>query len=282
MSVTTPADLTITPRDLKVDRNTRNARWWHGGDPVATAYFNALSAAFPQGETFFIESVRRYRDSVHEPLRQQIAAFVQQEAMHTREHVVFNKLLRAAGYDLTAIDAEVRRRVDEARTRPHVVQLALTVALEHFTAIMAHSLLIEREPLPGAPEEIVRLWQWHAIEEIEHKAVAYDTYLAVTQHMSALKRWALRCHVMGLVSLQFWYSNFQRMADFFRQDGINTPRTWWRVAKYLLVKPGMMRRIFWDYLRFFGPGFHPWHRDDRKPIARIETQLTLTPPPAAA
>ena len=282
MSVTTPADLTITPRDLKVDRNTRNARWWHGGDPVATAYFNALSAAFPQGETFFIESVRRYRDSVHEPLRQQIAAFVQQEAMHTREHVVFNKLLRIAGYDLTAMDAETRRRVDEARNRPHLVQLALTVALEHFTAIMAHSLLTEREPLPGAPEEVVRLWQWHAIEEIEHKAVAYDTYLAVTQHMSGLRRWALRCHVMALVSVQFWYSNFQRMADFFRQDGMNTPRTWWRVAKYLLVKPGMMRRIFWDYLRFFGPGFHPWHRDDRKLIARIETQLTLTPPPAAA
>ena len=86
MSVTTPADLTITPRDLKVDRNTRNARWWHGGDPIATAYFNALSAAFPQGETFFIESVRRYRDQVDEPLREQIAAFVQQEAMHTREH----------------------------------------------------------------------------------------------------------------------------------------------------------------------------------------------------
>ena len=282
MSVPTPADLTITPRDLRVDRNTRNARWWHGGDPVATAYFNALSAAFPQGETFFIESVRRYRDSVHEPLRQQIAAFVQQEAMHTREHVVFNKLLRTAGYDLTAIDAEVRRRVDEARTRPHLVQLALTVALEHFTAIMAYSLLTEREPLPGASEEIVRLWQWHAIEEIEHKAVAYDTFLAVTQNMSGLKRWLLRCHVMGLVSIQFWYSNFQRMADFFRQDGMNTPHTWWRVAKYLLVKPGMMRRIFWDYLRFFGPGFHPWHRDDRKLIARIETQLTLTPPPAAA
>jgi predicted metal-dependent hydrolase len=272
-AVTTPADLTITPRDLKVDRNTRNARWWHGGDPIATAYFNALSAAFPQGETFFIESVRRYRDQVDEPLREQIAAFVQQEAMHTREHVVFNKLLRGVGYDLTAMDAETRRRVDEARTRPPVVQLALTVALEHFTAIMAHSLLTERQPLPGTPEEIVRLWQWHAIEEIEHKAVAYDTFLAVTRHVSGLRRWALRCHIMALVSLQFWYSNFQRMADFFRQDQMNTPRTWLRVAKYLLVKPGMMRRIFWDYLRFYGPGFHPWHRDDRPLIAATERKL---------
>ncbi|HKR37006.1 MAG TPA: metal-dependent hydrolase [Steroidobacteraceae bacterium] len=274
-AATTPADLKITPRDLNVDRNTRNARWWHGGDPIATAYFNALSAAFPQGETFFIESVRRYRDQVDEPLRQQIAAFVQQEAMHTREHIVFNKLLRSAGYDLTAMDAETRRRVDEARTRPPFVQLALTVALEHFTAIMAHSLLTERQPLPGASDEILRLWQWHAIEEIEHKAVAYDTFLAVTRHLSGLRRWALRCHVMALVSLQFWYSNFQRMADFFRQDGMNTPRTWWRVAKYLLVKPGMMRRIFWDYLRFFGPGFHPWHRDDRKLIAAVERKLVL-------
>jgi predicted metal-dependent hydrolase len=274
-AVTTPTDLTITPRDLKVDRTTRNARWWHGGDPIATVYFNALSAAFPQGETFFIESVRRYSDQVDEPLRQQIAAFVQQEAMHTREHVAFNKLLRTAGYDITAMDAETRRRIDEARTRPPAVQLALTVALEHFTAIMAHSLLTEREPLPGAPEEILRLWQWHAIEEIEHKAVAYDTFLAVTRHMPAWRRWALRCHVMALVSLQFWYSNFQRMADFFRQDGMNTPRTWWRVAKYLLVKPGMFRRIFRDYVRFYGPGFHPWHRDDRPLIADVERKLAL-------
>jgi predicted metal-dependent hydrolase len=87
---------------------------------------------------------------------------------------------------------------------------------------------------------------------------------------------------MGLVSLQFWYSNFQRMADFFRQDRMNTPRTWLRVAMYLLVKPGMMRRICWDYLRFFGPGFHPWHRDDRPLIEKIEKTLTLGPPPPAA
>jgi uncharacterized protein len=278
--VTTPADLTITPRDLRLDRTTRNARWWHGGDPIATAYFNALSAAFPQGETFFIESVRRFKDQVDEPLRQQIAAFVQQESMHTREHVVFNRLIKSAGYDTTAMDAETRRRVDDARSQPPVVQLALTVALEHFTAIMAYSLLTETRPLPGAPEEILRLWQWHAIEEIEHKAVAYDTYVAVTRHLSPFRRWALRCHIMALIGLQFWYTNFQRMADFFRQDGMNTAGTWWRVAHYLLVRPGMMRRIFGDYLRFYRPGFHPWHRDDRKLIAEVERRLQLAAPQA--
>jgi predicted metal-dependent hydrolase len=238
-------------------------------------YFNALSTAFPQGETLFIEAVRRFRDSVDEPLRQQITAFVQQEATHSREHVAFNKLLRATGYDTTAMDAMTRYRVDRARTLSPLVQLALTVALEHFTAIMARALLTERLPLSGAPDEIVRLWQWHAIEEIEHKAVAYDTYLAVTRHMPPRRRWALRCHVMALASLTFWHSNFQRMADFFQQDGINTLSTWLRVARYLLVKPGMVRRTLWPYLRFYVPGFHPWHRDDRPLIADVECKLKL-------
>jgi predicted metal-dependent hydrolase len=280
MAASTPADLTITSRELKLDRTASGQRWWHGGDPVATAYFNALSAAFPQGETFFIEAVRRFRDKTEGKLHEQIGAFVKQEAMHTREHVVFNKLIKDAGYDTSAMDAETRRRVNLARERPPVVQLAITVALEHFTAIMAHSLLREKNPLPGASEEIVRLWQWHAIEEVEHKAVAFDTFVAATRHMSSLRRYLLRCQIMALISIQFWYSNFQRMADFFRQDRINTVGTWWRVAKYLWLSPGMFRKILIPYLSFFRPGFHPWAYDDRELIGDVEKRLELQPQPA--
>ena len=271
----TPPDLTITPRDLRLDRKASTARWWHGGDPVATAYFNALSASFPQGETFFIEAVRHYRDRADGKLQEQIEAFIQQEAAHTREHVAFNRLIKNAGYDTTAMDAETRRRLDIARSRHPVVQLAITVALEHFTAIMAHSMLTEKNPFPGTPAEVLRLWQWHAIEEVEHKAVAYDTFLAVTREMSPFRRWALRSQVMVLISLQFWYSNFERMADFFRQDGINTPRTWWRVFIYLCFKPGMMRKIFLPYLSFFRPGFHPWDHNDRPLVKEFEQRLRL-------
>jgi uncharacterized protein len=271
----TPADLTITPRDLKIDRGAQRARWWCGGNPVATAFFNALSASFPQGETFFIESVRRYRDQIDGPLKEQIEAFIKQESLHTREHVVFNKLIRGAGYDTTHMDAETRRRVDLARSRPPVVQLAITVALEHFTAIMAHALLTEKTPMPGAEEEVLRMWQWHAIEEIEHKAVAYDTFLAATRNLSGFRRWALRCHVMALITLQFWHSNFQRMADFFRQDKMNTPSTWLKAIAYLTVTPGILRRTLLPYLSFFRPGFHPWNHDDRELIAAIEAKLAL-------
>lgn len=272
-STTTPTDLKITSRPLQIDHVPLNTRWWHGGDPVATAFFNALSAAFPQGETFFIESVRRYRDQADPVLDEQISAFIQQEAMHTREHLAFNRLIKDAGYDTAHMDAQVRRRLGMARERPEIVQLAITVGLEHFTAIMARMLLDDPQPLAGTPHEILRLWQWHAIEELEHKSVAYDTWLAVTRKLSRWRRWSIRTRVMLLISLQFWYSNFERMADFFRQDGINTARTWWRVFTFLVFKPGIARKIFLPYLSFFRPGFHPWQHDERALIQSVEQTL---------
>src|SRR5688500_14112087 len=99
--------------------------------------------------------------------------------------------------------------------------------------------------------------------------------------MSSFRRWSLRCQVMLLISLQFWYSNFERMADFFRQDGINTPRTWWRVFTYLLFKPGMMRAMFLPHLSFFRPGFHPWDHDDGALIREFEQRLRLAGPAPA-
>ncbi len=82
----TPSDLTIAPRDRKFVRGRKPARWWNGGDPVATALYNALSATFPEGEAFFVESVRGYRDGAPPRLAQEIKAFTTQEAIHSREH----------------------------------------------------------------------------------------------------------------------------------------------------------------------------------------------------
>jgi predicted metal-dependent hydrolase len=271
--MSTPADISITPRDIRFNRGASPARWWHGGDPVATAYFNALSTTFPQGETFFIDSVRQFREQADGTLRGQIEAFIQQEAAHTREHVVFNRLIKNGGYDISGMDAYTRKRIDIARSRHPVAQLAVTVALEHFTAIMAHSLLVDPKPMPGAPEEILRMWQWHAIEEIEHKSVAFDTYQIATRNLSSWVRWLIRCQVMLLISLQFWRSILRHMADFFRQDGINTVRTWLRALNFLLLKPGMARKIFLPYLSFYVPGFRPWRHDDRHLIAEIERRL---------
>ncbi len=282
MSVPTPADLIISPRDLKFNRGTtvgenHDTRWWHGKDSVKTAFMNALSITFPQGEALFIEAVRRFRDRADPVLQEQIAAFIKQETLHTREHIVFNRVIEQAGYETRAMHAYMAERMAIARARPPIAQLAMTIALEHFTAILAHELLTDPIHLKNAPLEIARLWKYHAIEEIEHKGVAFDTYLAATRHWSGFKRWYVRCKVMAIVSYLFWRSNVRHMADFFRQDGINNVGTWLRVLKFHFVAPGMLRTIFGAYWQFYLPGFHPWNTDDRSLIAAAEKELSEQP-----
>ncbi len=91
-----PADLEIKPRNVEFGRGVNYERWWCGGDPVVTAFFNALSLTFPQGESFFVNSVRRYLPELSEPLRGQVEEFAQQEAYHSREHMAFNRQVAAA------------------------------------------------------------------------------------------------------------------------------------------------------------------------------------------
>jgi len=282
----TPDDLIIHPRDLKFNRGGFNrsdaavggdhTRWWLGNDPIRTAFLNALSVTFPQGESLFIEAVRRFRDTAEPKLKEQIAAFIKQETLHTREHVVFNRLIEQAGYSTKAMNEYTTTRMNIARSRSPLAQLAVTVALEHFTAILAHGLLSDPKHLQGAPAEAAHLWRYHAIEEIEHKGVAFDTYLAATKDLSSFKRWYIRCKAMALISFLFWRSNAHHMADFFRQDGINTPRTWLRVLKFHFVAPGMLRTIFGAYWKFYSPNFHPWNIDDRALIASVEKELIAT------
>jgi predicted metal-dependent hydrolase len=57
---TTPADLTITPRDRRFGRGAAIRRWWLNDDSVATAFYNALSVTFPKGEGYFVDSVRKF------------------------------------------------------------------------------------------------------------------------------------------------------------------------------------------------------------------------------
>jgi uncharacterized protein len=266
----TPSDLSITPRDRRFGRGAATPRWWLRGDPVATAVYNALSATFPKGEAYFAESVRAFRDAAPPRLAAEIRAFTTQEAMHSREHVAFNRRALDAGYDLTRLEQRVEQRLSITRDRPPVVNLAATMALEHFTAMLAHELLRDPRHLAGADPESAALWRWHSIEEIEHKAVAYDTWLHATRDWPRFRRWRLKARVMLFVTRNFVVDRTQGSLELLRQDGIHGPRAWVRLFWQGFVRPGMMRRILGAWLGFFLPGFHPWNRDDRALIAAAE------------
>ncbi len=278
----TPGDLEITPRDRRFGRDQKQGRWWHGGDPVATAFYNALSVTFPMGEAFFVESVKAFRDGTPERLAGEIRAFVKQEVNHSREHIAFNRRVADAGYDVSRMEAHVKEALELTRDRPKIANLASTMALEHFTAILAQQLIANPRHLAGADRESADLWRWHALEEIEHKGVAYDTWLHATRDWSRWQRWKVKSLVMLIVTKEFTRKRAIGMLDLLRQDGLTGPKIWARLFWYAFGRPGMARKIFGAWLSYFLPGFHPWNHDDRHLIQLAESDYQDAVMPEAA
>ena len=278
----TPADLTITPRDRRFGRGSHQARWWHGGDPIATAFHNALSVTFPRGEAFFIESVKAFRDGVPPKLEKEIKAFVMQEVMHSREHVAFNKRVADAGYDVARLEKAVADSLELTKGRPQILNLAVTMALEHYTAMLAQMMLKHPRYFAGVDAETKAMWQWHAAEEIEHKGVAFDTWMHATRDWSRWKRWKVKSIMMLLVLYRFWTKRWVGTLDLLAQDGISGAGAKARLLWYLVGKPGPMRHIFPAWVAYFLPGFHPWNHDDRALIRRADSAYANAVMPAAA
>ena len=260
----------LAVRDRRFGRGVVPHRWWAGGDPVATAWFNALSATFPRGETLFIDSVKAFRDGAPPELEAEVRAFIRQEANHTREHLAFNRAAAGAGYDFGAIDARIERLIAQVYARPKHGWLAVTIALEHFTAMFAREFLTHPEHFAGSDGEQAALWRWHAVEEIEHKGVAYDIWLHATKDWSRWKRWRVKSLVMLVITRRFVANRFRDALDLLAQDGITGRNAKARLAWYLAGKPGILRRVFPAWCAYFLPGFHPWKRDDRALIGRYD------------
>jgi predicted metal-dependent hydrolase len=278
----TPADLTITPRDRRFGRDGAQARWWLNGDPFGTAFHNSLSISFPKGEAFFIESVKAFRDGTPPKLDAEIRAFTQQEVMHSREHLAFNKRATDAGYDFAPLEKVVDETLAIIRSRPPIVNLAATMALEHYTAIMASMMLRDPRYMGRTDAEQAALWRWHAIEELEHKGVAYDTWLHATRDWKPWRRWKLKALMMTLVTLNFWKKRVAGALELLRQDGITGWRAKWGMTWYLLGSPGIFRRVLPALLAYYLPGFHPWNHDDRRLIGKADSDYAAAAMASAA
>jgi len=275
----TPADLKITPRDRRFGRNAAPARLWHGGSVEATAIYNALSSTFPIGEAYFVESVRKFREGTPSKLAEEIKAFTTQEVIHSREHDAFNRRAADAGYDLSKLEQRVEERLAVARARGPYANVAATMALEHFTAILAHELLADPRHLEGADTEAAELWRWHSCEEIEHKGVAYDTWLWATRDWPQWKRWKVKAKIMLYVTRNFLVDRSAGSLELMRQDGVTGLNAWRRLLWYLWVRPGMFRKIGGAWLKYFLPGFHPWNEDDRYLLRAYDVSVKDAPQP---
>lgn len=257
----------LVRRDLQFGRSGYT-RYWHGGNPVATAFYNTLSATFPDGEHFFVESVKKFRHLANDHLRGSIEDFIYQESLHRREHVVFNDFAKQHGYDVSAIAEITQRELDVARSYPEIAHIAMTVALEHFTAVFAACVLSDPRHLAGASPEAARLWRWHSIEEIEHKAVAFDLYGLAVKGLRPMQRWSIRIRLMLAATSTFSHIVWRGMREELRRERRNPMRIRWDILWFLFGSPGLIRAMAPRYFAFYGPGFHPDNHNDRDIVSQ--------------
>ena len=237
--------------------------YWYDNNPFATLLWASFSVTLPEGERQFIRSVRYFEDRIEDPeLKQRVKEFVYQEGQHAKQHTVLNDFLRSRGFPVDIVLADLQKLIDKERSLPHKAQLALTVTAEHFTAIIADFFLSKHpEELDKMHPQLARLWAWHAIEEAEHKSVAFDVYMSVFGDRPYLKR---------LMALQTWYISWQmtrHMTMFAHQSrDLYRPDSLLKGAWYFIKPTSIIWSSLPDYLSFFKNDFHPWQNDNRRAL----------------
>ena len=232
-------------------------RYWFAGDPFLTRMFDALSLTFPDGERYFIQSVRLFRDQIQDPdLKQRVADFIRQEAQHGIAHDKMNQIMKDQGMPVDQFIQRLNKVFKfELKYRSPQYNIAMTAAAEHLTALMAETFYGEKETLQDAHPYVRALFAWHAIEEMEHRDVAFDVMQQVGNVPEVTRKMAL----VLTTGLMFGFTLY-RANVMLRCDGFNrTQRLKMNVRglQWLFGKQGKLRKMQSQYRDWFKPDFHP-------------------------
>lgn len=232
-------------------------RYWFAGDPFLTRMFDALSLTFPDGERYFIQSVRLFRDQIQDPdLKQRVADFIRQEAQHGIAHDKMNQIMKDQGMPVDQFIQRLNKVFRfELKYRSPQYNIAMTAAAEHLTALMAETFYGEKETLQDAHPYVRALFAWHAIEEMEHRDVAFDVMQQVGNVPEVTRKMAL----VLTTGLMFGFTLY-RANVMLKCDGFNrTQRLKMNVRglQWLFGKQGKLRKMQSQYRDWFKPDFHP-------------------------
>ena len=250
--------------------------YWMNGSAGLTHFMTALSALFPAGEMFFIDSVRvvRQHPSIKDnvELQKEISAFIGQEAMHTQEHEGFNAFAQKYGHDVATLDRYTNRAIQTTRKvfaflgKPvgitqEMVDLTATTALEHFTATIASQLLVNNHIQELMSDETMKtMWLWHAIEENEHKAVAYDVFEGVFG--KGIKSYLLRTgSLVAAMSILFCVQSYFVFRLLQQDKQLNRAALKDIYTYAYSPSKGIITGMAREMIMYFKPGFHPNHHE---------------------
>jgi predicted metal-dependent hydrolase len=253
-------DTQLLVRRLEVDLRRGFPRHWHGGDAFRSQFFNALSMSFPVGEQFFIDSVRDAAKLLPDTprsaaIRATVAGFIGQEATHRHIHGLYNSQLEKQGL-VNRWQHWAQARLTRLRARSPALDarhaLAATCAFEHLTALLADGTLRYPRWLEGAEPDLQTVWRWHAAEETEHNAVAFDLYRELGGSYGMRLRWYL------YVCLTFLRdASAQTLLNLHHDGSLWRPSTWWNAGRLLFGADGLAWRCTGPALQYLRRDFHP-------------------------
>ncbi|MEM9254752.1 MAG: metal-dependent hydrolase [Pseudomonadota bacterium] len=240
---------------MSFDMSQLQEKYFFHGNPIISTLLYAMSASFPDGERFFIESVRHYQKRIDDPvLAKQIRGFIGQEAHHGNVHEAFNAQAQSLGVAMDKLQRYFKRRLSMAKRRlGHSQQLAITAALEHVTATLAQWTLENPQATEGEHQSPLReMLIWHAMEEIEHKAVAFDVYRATVDNEKE------RIAVAKIIFRTFWVQMAIAQTMLLWNDrripNLREIREAW---DFMWGENGFRRWAQPEFKRYLKPGFHP-------------------------
>lgn len=264
------ADIKIRRMDFELPDDIPEL--WYANDPYRTLLLMALSGTFPEAERYFVDSVRAFKDQVADPeLQKAIRGFIGQEAHHAKEHRVLNDMMERKGYPMAKIAAFVKRGLTLWHTRLSPQrQMAMTCALEHFTAILADQFLENRAEFDEMDPRVAKIWAWHAVEEVEHKAVVFDVFRATVDDEWIRRSQMAMNTVTFLVTISFHFVGLMRAGG-----QLGNVKAWLGGIDFLWGRPGIFRRLIPAYLEYYRRDFHPWQHDNRALVERIRQEFGI-------
>lgn len=250
-------------------------KYFVDGDVLMSHLAAVCSSLFPAGEAFFVRSVRHFRSAITDPeLLGRVNAFIAQESVHVREHHSLNHHLAALGYPVTHLDRRARLGLGIAqRVLPPVAQLAVTATLEHVTATLADEILGSDDVQQlFTDDEIRRLVTWHALEEAEHRAVAFDVFQHVCDR-EWLRTWTFRV-VMCVSTLDVATALLTSLASDPHGRRPSTLRKSWQHLRRAPFDGRQMRQRLGEYTR---RSFHPHQHGSNALVERWARLLQSDP-----
>jgi uncharacterized protein len=249
----------ITVRQMNFDFPEEIDRYWCGDSLFKTHFFNSITLLFPDGEQFMLRTLKRQLKHIDNPqLKQEVSAFVGQEAQHAVQHEKFWHNLRQQGYHFDTYLRFLRFILFQVCENQLSIKfkLAMIAGVEHFTNAIA-DLILREDLFAEAEPRMKELFEWHSAEEIEHKTVAYDVL------QNATKSYLIR--VLGIFiayTFVLGFVNLGLVIMLYQDKKLLNLKVWQEMIQFLFTKEKFVLKVFWHSLEYFRINFHPLQRDN--------------------